>query len=84
MRVDDHPTAYPSHCVQGRRRWTGRRCGRAPVPDAEPMEATVRIADGDIEVTPGLLTGEPDVTVTADGRAWLAFVAREFGRCFLG
>lgn len=45
----------------------------------EPMEATVRIANGEIEVTPGLLTGEPDVTVTADGRAWLAFVARERG-----
>jgi len=43
----------------------------------EPMEATVCIAGGEIEVTPGILAGEPDVTITADSRAWLAFVARE-------
>ncbi len=43
----------------------------------ERMEATVRIAGGEIEVTPGLLTGEPDATITADSRAWLAFVTRE-------
>lgn len=41
----------------------------------ESAEATVRIENGTIDVTPGVRAGTPDATVTADARAWLDFVA---------
>lgn len=42
----------------------------------EACEATVRIREKRIEVRDGL-EGEPDVRVTADGRAWLRTLARD-------
>jgi ferredoxin-NADP reductase/Fe-S-cluster-containing hydrogenase component 2 len=42
----------------------------------EPRTATVSIRNAAIEVRDGL-TGQPDVRVTADGAAWLAFLAKE-------
>jgi Fe-S-cluster-containing hydrogenase component 2 len=45
---------------------------------AEHMQATVRIKDRAIEVRRSL-EGRADITVTADARAWLAFVYKECG-----
>jgi ferredoxin-NADP reductase/Fe-S-cluster-containing hydrogenase component 2 len=42
----------------------------------EQREVTVRIRNGTIEVQDGLL-GNPDVHVTADGKTWLGFLAKE-------
>jgi Fe-S-cluster-containing hydrogenase component 2 len=43
---------------------------------AESRKATVRIADGRLEVREGL-DGKANLQVTADARTWLAFLARE-------
>lgn len=42
----------------------------------EQAEATIEIRDQRIEVKPGL-HGTPDVTISADSRAWIKFVRRE-------
>ncbi|MEM8911123.1 MAG: 4Fe-4S ferredoxin [Planctomycetota bacterium] len=43
---------------------------------AEMREATVRIADQKLEITPGW-TGKPNLRITADSAAWLGFLKRE-------
>lgn len=43
---------------------------------AESREATVRIADQKLEVTPGLV-GKPNLRVTADSATWIGFLKRE-------
>jgi hypothetical protein len=45
---------------------------------ADPCQATVAIRGGKVKVTPGL-EGRPDVAVTADGPAWVAFLSGECG-----
>lgn len=44
----------------------------------EPKEATVRIHERTLTVTPGL-AGSPDLVVRADSAAWLQFVRKERG-----
>jgi Fe-S-cluster-containing hydrogenase component 2 len=53
--------------------WSGTFHFALTGPDA--VEATVRIADGTLEVSAGLL-GEADVRVDAPGRVWLDIVAK--------
>jgi Fe-S-cluster-containing hydrogenase component 2 len=43
---------------------------------AHPVEATVRIDDGALEVEPGLV-GEADLRVEADGQLWLEIVSKK-------
>ena len=45
---------------------------------AEPAVATVSIRDGTVRVSDGH-EGKPDLRVTADSRAWLAFVRKDRG-----
>ena len=40
----------------------------------QAVQATVRIADGTLEVEEGALVGEADVLVRTDGRLWLDIV----------
>lgn len=44
----------------------------------EALEATVTIGGGEVRVEPGLV-GTPDLTVTADARAWVGFLRKERG-----
>ena len=41
----------------------------------EAVRATVRIDDGQLQVTPGALTGRPDLLLEADARLWLAIAS---------
>ncbi len=41
----------------------------------EAVRATVRIDDGQLQVTPGELSGRPDLLVQADARLWLAIAS---------
>ncbi len=43
---------------------------------AEPVEATIDIRDGKIDVQPGL-SGKADVRVVADSRSWVRFLRKE-------
>jgi ferredoxin len=43
---------------------------------ADPMQVTVRIGGGRLQIESGL-AGRPDIRITADGGAWIAFLAKE-------
>lgn len=43
---------------------------------ADPMQVTVRIGNGRLQIESGLV-GRPDIRITADGDAWIAFLAKE-------